>query len=127
MGGDEDELLTITSVHQAKGLEWCAVFIIWSADGKFSSPRSLRDAEGAEEERRLWYVALTRARDQLYITYPLMSTDYNRQTVVQRPSRFVSEVSPDLYEIWELEEDQPPLLIAGEANEETDEPDGYVH
>src|SRR5215213_2837479 len=65
-GGDEDELLTLSSVHQAKGLEWRAVFILWAADGKFPSPRSLRDAEGEEEERRLWYVALTRARDQLY-------------------------------------------------------------
>ncbi|HEX8685765.1 MAG TPA: ATP-dependent helicase, partial [Pyrinomonadaceae bacterium] len=74
-GADEDELIALTSVHQAKGLEWRAVFIIWAADGKFPSPRSLRDAEGEEEERRLWYVALTRARDQLYITYPLMITD----------------------------------------------------
>jgi DNA helicase-2/ATP-dependent DNA helicase PcrA len=127
MSGDEDEFLTLTSVHQAKGLEWRAVFIIWAADGKFPSPRALRDTEGEEEERRLWYVALTRARDGLYITYPLMSTDYNRQTVVQRPSRFVTEVSPDLYEIWELEEDRTPLLVAGEADEVMDEPDGYVH
>ncbi|MDQ3687448.1 MAG: ATP-dependent helicase, partial [Acidobacteriota bacterium] len=112
MGGDEDELLTLTSVHQAKGLEWRAVFVIWAADGKFPSPRSLRDAEGEEEERRLWYVALTRARDQLYITYPLMVTDYNRQTVVQRPSRFVTEVPPDLYEIWSLEEDDAPAPLA---------------
>src|SRR5215210_5199991 len=108
MGGDEDELLTLTSVHQAKGLEWRAVFIMWAADGKFPSPRSLRDAEGEEEERRLWYVALTRAQDQLYITYPLMVTDYSsRQTVLQRPSRFVTEVPPDLYEIWSLEEEFP--------------------
>jgi DNA helicase-2/ATP-dependent DNA helicase PcrA len=105
MGGDEDELLTLTSVHQAKGLEWRAVFIIWAADGKFPSPRSLRDEEGEEEERRLWYVALTRAGDQLYITYPLMTTDYNRQTVIQKPSRFVTEVPPELYDIWTLEED----------------------
>ena len=105
-GGDEDELLTLSSVHQAKGLEWRAVFIIWAADGKFPSPRSLRDAEGEDEERRLWYVALTRARDQLYITYPLMVTDYSsRQTVLQRPSRFVTEVPPELYEIWSLEEE----------------------
>ena len=105
-GGDEDELLTLSSVHQAKGLEWRAVFIIWAADGKFPSPRSLRDAEGADEERRLWYVALTRARDQLYITYPLKVTDYSsRQTVLQRPSRFVTEVPPELYEIWSLEEE----------------------
>jgi DNA helicase-2/ATP-dependent DNA helicase PcrA len=106
-GGDEDELLTLSSVHQAKGLEWRAVFILWAADGKFPSPRSLRDTEGEEEERRLWYVALTRARDQLYLTYPLMVTDYSsRQTVLQRPSRFVTEVPPDLYEIWSLEEEE---------------------
>jgi DNA helicase-2/ATP-dependent DNA helicase PcrA len=98
-------MLTLTSVHQAKGLEWRAVFIIWAADGKFPSPRSLRDAEGEEEERRLWYVALTRAAEQLYITYPLMVTDYSRQTVLQKPSRFVTEVPPELYDIWTLEDE----------------------
>lgn len=111
MGGDEDEMLTLTSVHQAKGLEWRAVFIIWAADGKFPSPRSLRDAEGEEEERRLWYVALTRAADQLYITYPLMVTDYSRQTIVQKPSRFVTEVPRELYEIWAVEEETTALEI----------------
>lgn len=60
-GGEEDELLTLTSVHQAKGLEWKAVFIIWAAEGKFPSPRSLKEIDSEEEERRLWYVALTRA------------------------------------------------------------------
>ena len=132
-GGDEDELLTLSSVHQAKGLEWRAVFILWAADGKFPSPRSLRDTEGEEEERRLWYVALTRARDQLYITYPLMVTDYSsRQTVLQRPSRFVTEVPPDLYEIWSLEEESTttPALEAP-APDDGDggggEPGGYVN
>ncbi|MDT5159563.1 MAG: ATP-dependent helicase UvrD/PcrA [Acidobacteriota bacterium] len=135
-GGDEDELLTLSSVHQAKGLEWRAVFILWAADGKFPSPRALRDAEGEEEERRLWYVALTRARDQLYITYPLMVTDYaSRQTVLQRPSRFVTEVPPELYEIWSLEEETvQPALEAAKEEEDTDkgggesgEPGGYVN
>ncbi|HYN86752.1 MAG TPA: ATP-dependent helicase [Pyrinomonadaceae bacterium] len=104
-GGDEDELLTLSSVHQAKGLEWRAVFVVWASDGKFPSPRSLRDAEGEEEERRLWYVALTRARDQLYIAYPLTAADHTRQTILQRPSRFVTEVTPDLFEVWSLEEE----------------------
>jgi DNA helicase-2/ATP-dependent DNA helicase PcrA len=106
-GGEEDELLTLSSVHQAKGLEWKAVFIIWAAEGKFPSPRALRDNEGEEEERRLWYVALTRAADELYITYPLMVADYTRQTVLQKPSRFVTEAPADLYEIWSLEEETP--------------------
>jgi DNA helicase-2/ATP-dependent DNA helicase PcrA len=133
-GGDEDELLTLSSVHQAKGLEWRAVFILWAADGKFPSPRSLRDTEGEEEERRLWYVALTRARDQLYITYPLMVTDYSsRQTVLQRPSRFVTEVPPDLYEIWSLEEEsaQPtleaPAPVEEDGGDKGGEPGGYIN
>lgn len=102
-GGEADELLTLTSVHQAKGLEWKAVFLIWAADGKFPSPRALKDAEGEEEERRLWYVALTRAADELYLTYPQMIVDYSRQTVLQKPSRFLIEVPGELYEIWSLE------------------------
>ncbi len=119
MGGDEDEMLTLTSAHQAKGLEWRAVFIIWAADGKFPSPRSLRDPEGEEEERRLWYVALTRAAEQLYITYPQMVTDYSRQTILQKPSRFVTEVPPALYDIWSLEEENMPE-IAIEVSQELD-------
>lgn len=118
-GGGEDELLTLTSVHQAKGLEWKAVFIIWAAEGKFPSPRSLKEIDSEEEERRLWYVALTRAKDELYITYPLMITDYNRQTVLQKPSRFVLECPPALFELWTLEEEAPkfdaPINLIAEA------------
>jgi DNA helicase-2/ATP-dependent DNA helicase PcrA len=126
MGDDEDELLTLTSVHQAKGLEWRAVFIIWAADGKFPSPRSLRDSEGEEEERRLWYVAITRARDQLHIIYPQVVQDYTRQTVLQRPSRFVTEVPPELYEIWSLEEEATALPEAPPSLKD-EEPGGYLN
>lgn len=124
--GEPDELLTLTSVHQAKGLEWKIIFIIWAADGKFPSPRSLRDTEGEEEERRLWYVALTRAADELYITYPQIVTDYSRQTVLQKPSRFVLEVPAELYEIWSLEEDlndAKPLQFS----ENVGEPDKFLN
>jgi DNA helicase-2/ATP-dependent DNA helicase PcrA len=123
-GGDEDELLTLTSVHQAKGLEWKSVFIIWAAEGKFPSPRSLREIDSEEEERRLWYVALTRAKDELYITYPLMVTDYNRQTVLQKPSRFVTECPPALFEIWDLEEEAAPKY---DSPVEPDEPKEYLN
>jgi DNA helicase-2/ATP-dependent DNA helicase PcrA len=118
--GEEDELLTLTSVHQAKGLEWKAVFIIWAAEGKFPSPRSLKEIDSEEEERRLWYVALTRAKDELYLTYPLLMTDYNRQTVLQKPSRFITECPAELYEIWNLEEEGPGLPTlpsAGDSQE----------
>jgi len=114
-GSEEDELLTLTSVHQAKGLEWKAVFIIWAAEGKFPSPKSLREIDSEEEERRLWYVAMTRAKDELYLTYPLLMTDYNRQTVLQKPSRFITECPATLYEVWNLEEEpaafDAPLML----------------
>jgi DNA helicase-2/ATP-dependent DNA helicase PcrA len=109
MGADEDERLTLSSIHQAKGLEWRAVFLIWAADGRFPSPRSLREAEGEEEERRLFYVALTRARDELYVCYPVIESDRGRQTLIQRPSRFVIEVPRSLLEIWSLDDEKPSL------------------
>ena len=120
-GGDEDELLTLTSVHQAKGLEWKAVFIIWAAEGKFPSPRSLREIDSEEEERRLWYVAITRAKDELYLTYPLLMTDYNRQTVLQKPSRFITECPAALYEIWNLEEEAAVFDAHAEIEGKTQE------
>ncbi len=107
MGGEEDELLTLTSVHQSKGLEWSAVFVIWAAEGKFPSPRSLRELDSEEEERRLWYVAITRAKDELYLTYPLIVLDYKRQTVIQKPSRFITEIPRELFEEWSLEDELP--------------------
>lgn len=106
-GGDDDEMLTLSSVHQAKGLEWKVVFILWAADGRFPSPRALKDFDGEEEERRLWYVALTRAKDQLYLTYPMLTVDYSRQTILLKPSRFITECPADLFEIWSLEEEAP--------------------
>jgi DNA helicase-2/ATP-dependent DNA helicase PcrA len=117
MGGDEDERLTLSSIHQAKGLEWRVVLLIWAADGRFPSARSLRDAEGEEEERRLFYVALTRAKDELYVCYPLIESDRARQTVVQRPSRFVTEIPRMLFEIWSVDEEEPSLEFS-----ETEEP-----
>jgi DNA helicase-2/ATP-dependent DNA helicase PcrA len=114
-GGEEDELVTLSSVHQAKGAEWKAVFIIWAAEGKFPSPRSLKEIDSEEEERRLWYVALTRAKDELYITYPLLTVDYSRQTILQKPSRFVMECPPALFELWSLEEETPRFRRSGPA------------
>ncbi|MCU1289165.1 MAG: UvrD/REP helicase [Acidobacteria bacterium] len=122
-GGEDDELLTLTSVHQAKGLEWKAVFLIWAAEGKFPSPRSLKEVDSEEEERRLWYVALTRAKDELYLTYPLMMIDYTRQTVLQKPSRFIMECPPILFEVWGLEEESKPFdapLVLNEPKNDTE-------
>ena len=121
MGGEEDELLTLTSIHQAKGAEWKVVFIIWAAEGKFPSPRALKELDSEEEERRLWYVALTRAKDELYLTYPQMMIDYSRQTVLQKPSRFILEVPPAMFELWSLEEDTPKFDAPVEIEDKNQE------
>ena len=67
---DENEMATLSSVHQAKGLEWKIVFVIWMTDGMFPSSRSLENEDAIEEERRLFYVAVTRAKDELYASTP---------------------------------------------------------
>jgi len=68
---NEDDALILSTVHSAKGKEWDAVFLIWAVDGWFPSARALNDEGETDEERRLMYVALTRARNHLAVTYPL--------------------------------------------------------
>jgi DNA helicase-2/ATP-dependent DNA helicase PcrA len=92
LAADPDEgLLTLSTVHSAKGLEWHAVFVIWAADGRFPSVYSLRDDE-IEEERRLMYVAATRAKDDLYLTYPIAIFDRGLGIVMGKPSRFIESI-----------------------------------
>jgi DNA helicase-2/ATP-dependent DNA helicase PcrA len=145
--GPEDEKIVLSSVHQAKGLEWRIVFVIWLADGRFPSQRALRvpggivkipegdvlgamqpflegmneargmgegDAPhassphasneivipGEEEERRLFYVAVTRAKQELYLVFPVMARDRGGMDVLMEPSRFVRELPGELYEKW---------------------------
>jgi DNA helicase II / ATP-dependent DNA helicase PcrA len=176
--GPEDEKIVLSSVHQAKGLEWRVVFVIWLADGRFPSQRalrvpsgiirvperakvheefaallesherdeeggeadhplpardgvlplpaggggapdaSLREAEeaqgagragtadlelvipGEEEERRLFYVAVTRAKQELYLVFPVMARDRGGMDILMEPSRFVRELPDDVYEKW---------------------------
>ena len=85
-GGEPDEKMVLSSVHQAKGLEWRAVFVVWLADGRFPSAQALKDRDGEEEERRLFYVACTRAKDELYLTYPVMAAPSDRERVVMKAS-----------------------------------------
>src|SRR5262245_53947278 len=116
MGGDEDERMTLSSIHQAKGLAWRVGFRLSGAERRFPSGRSLREAEGEEEERRLFYVALTRAKDELYVCYPLIETDRARQAVLHRASRFITEVPRALLEIWSVDEEEPSFELE-EGNE----------
>ena len=100
--GGDTEAVNLSSVHQAKGLEFHSVFIIWLTDGMFPSTRSLDTREAIEEERRLFYVAITRARDELYLTYPQMRLNAGYGDMFQRPSRFLREIPTSLVEDWNV-------------------------
>src|SRR5438105_2715471 len=100
---NEKEAVNLSSVHQAKGLEFHTVFVIWLTDGMFPSSRSLDTRDALEEERRLFYVAITRARDELYLTYPHMRLAGGYGDVFQRPSRFLQEIPNDLVEDWQVQ------------------------
>jgi len=98
----DEEQLKLSTIHQAKGLEFDVVFVIMLCDGLFPSGRSLDTAEGEEEERRLFYVAITRARNELYLSYPLIRATGNTGDMMQQPSRFLSEIPRELIEEWNL-------------------------
>ena len=98
----DTEAVNLSSVHQAKGLEYHTVFVIWLTDGMFPSARSLETRDAIEEERRLFYVAITRARDELYLTYPHMRLNAGYGDMFQRPSRFLKEIPTQLLEDWQV-------------------------
>ncbi len=100
---DDEERMRLSTIHQAKGLEFDVVFVIMLCDGLFPSERSLDDGEGEEEERRLFYVAVTRARNELYLSYPLIRlTPGSYGDAMQQPSRFLGEIPRTLIEEWNL-------------------------
>ena len=101
----EEEYITLSTIHSAKGLEWNSVFIIHAVEGYFPSGRSIEKLETLEEERRLMYVASTRAKQNLFITYPMNLFDREAGMTLSKPSRFISEMNPDLAEGWLLDEE----------------------
>jgi DNA helicase-2/ATP-dependent DNA helicase PcrA len=104
----EEGYVTLSTIHSAKGLEWRVGFLIWVADGRFPGPMSVRPEE-LEEERRLMYVAITRARDELYLTYPVYMMDRTLGYVMGRASRFIDDLDVNLLPTAMLQEaDQEP-------------------
>ncbi len=101
----EEEYVTLSTIHSAKGLEWHSVFIIHAVEGYFPSARSVENLDSLEEERRLMYVASTRAKNNLFVSYPMNLYDREAGMTLSKPSRFISEISPDLAEGWLLEEE----------------------
>jgi DNA helicase-2/ATP-dependent DNA helicase PcrA len=88
---DEGDALVLSTAHSAKGKEWDAVFVIWAVDGWFPSSRALGSDEDLEEERRLMYVAMTRARDHLHVVYPVnvYATRRSADYTMDQLSRFI--------------------------------------
>ncbi len=99
---NDQEFIRLSTVHQAKGQEWKAVFVIGLCDGMFPLARSLDNLEGLEEERRLFYVAVTRAKDELYLTFPLFRMTGGDSGGFQRPSRFVAELPKTHYQEFSI-------------------------
>ena len=101
---DDTERIRLSTIHQAKGLEFDVVFVIMLCDGLFPSGRSAESQEGEEEERRLFYVSITRAKNELYLCYPMVRGGFGASGVdaYQSPSRFLAEIPGDLVNTWNL-------------------------
>ncbi len=100
--------LVLSTIHSAKGLEWHSVFIIWALEGRFPSYYNIDTEEELEEERRLLYVAATRAKENLFLTYPIRIFDRGLHTVLSRPSQFIEGIPEELLE--------PVTLVDEEEN-----------
>lgn len=103
-GAVMDECLTLSTIHGAKGTEYKAVFVIGAVDGRFPSMYSFNSLEELDEELRLFYVAVTRAKTYLYVSYPIDMFDRATGMVLSKPSRFTENISPEILERWELME-----------------------
>jgi len=115
-GPVEQEFVILSTVHQAKGLEWPVVFIPWLADGRFPTDMAMNKDEDLEEERRVFHVAVTRARDELYLVLPQVYRNRGGNLIMMKPSRFLTELAKDLTEPMELEEGLPHLIAGTDHN-----------
>jgi len=102
---DTDRKIKLTTIHQAKGLEWQVVFMICLVESRFPNAQNLRDMEEEEEERRLFYVAATRAKDHLFLCVPRYIKDSSGYANMAKPSRFLQQVPEDCYKVVTPEND----------------------
>ncbi len=113
----DDDRVVLSSVHQAKGLEWSRVIVMWLSEGRFPSYRAAVTEDGLEEERRLFHVAVTRAKNELALVYPMLARDRYGVDVILEPSRFVAELSDEVFERWTIELEPAPEGSDGTGNE----------
>lgn len=100
----DEEVLTISTIHSAKGLEWETVFVISVNEGYLPSGRSSNNEDAIEEERRLLYVACTRAKDKLILSYPSVVQEREYSEVLGRPSRFLDTINAGMCPQYHLED-----------------------
>lgn len=103
---DSGEGVLLSTIHQSKGLEWSVVIVLWLAEGLFPSQRTLESQDEVAEERRLFYVATTRARDRLILCAPRCRRTRDQGMVFYAPSRFLQEIPTGLVQI-----DRPVLTM----------------
>ena len=114
---DTDDFVKLMSIHSAKGLEFGAVFIIGMEEGVFPSYRSVQSMEDTEEERRLMYVAITRAKKNLFIVLSRQRMLFG-QTNCNQPSRFIREIDPGLLYLMGSKRETPKDAPQGDTNRE---------
>jgi len=103
--GTEDEKLVLSTIHSAKGLEWHSVFVIYALEGRFPATRAALSDDAMEEERRLMYVACTRAKENLFVTYPINIYDRESGLILTKPSRFIADMPEHLLDTWVVNEE----------------------
>jgi DNA helicase-2/ATP-dependent DNA helicase PcrA len=103
--GSDDEKLVLSTIHSAKGLEWNSVFVLYALEGRFPTTRAALNDDTMEEERRLMYVACTRAKEHLFITYPINIYDRESGMLLSKPSRFIEKMPEQLLDTWVVDEE----------------------
>ena len=116
-GEPDDDRVVLSSIHQAKGLEWSRVIVMGLSEGRFPSYRSVATDEGLEEERRLFYVAVTRAKNEIALVYPMLARDRYGVDVILEPSRFLAELPDAVFERWTIEREPTPEEASSAADE----------
>lgn len=112
----DENPLVLSTIHSAKGLEWGVVFLIQCLDGIIPSGYAIEDPKQMEEEIRLVYVAVTRAQDQLFLTYPALHQSFYGDYFTN-PSRFIEDLPESLLEQWMLvEEPESPAIDDGDSS-----------
>jgi DNA helicase-2/ATP-dependent DNA helicase PcrA len=109
-GPEEQEFTVLSTIHQAKGLEWPVVIIPWLADGRFPTDLAINTDEEEEEERRVFHVATTRAKDELYLVVPQVYQS-RRGMIIMKPSRFLTELNEEVTEPLEIEEGLSEVVV----------------